>query len=510
MSASSSSTSAKPESRSSGLETKFGNFRSSSEASAFERWRASLVNFTGLGLSDEDKVKREQLKGLELEEAQWRRCESWKNDLMKNSPVVVFMLKHLALHNTNLTSSHIHCAPCDPTRAGGFSPDAGILLCQDRFMSKSHMQDTLVHEMVHVYDHARFKVDWSDLRHHACSENIRRMGSPPKPWERAGATAAVLDPAPSVPALSATSTDLGVPTVPSRPESIASTQPLTSLSPFSNTSAYGSSSYNSSYSPYNRFGSYGSYGSYGGYGGGMYSGYGMGGGYGMGMNGGMYGQPGMPGDSVAASTQQAFSLLGNVVGTFTSFAQMLDSSFMATQSSIFAILGVAEQLGQLRNLLGQVVGVFGLVGWLRGWWRGERNTTAMARDFKRFMRGDDGTPRPSKKPFIMILLAIFGLPYVMHKLVRALSSRLPPPQSSAPIDMSQVQFATALYDFQGKDELELALNKGDLVAIIGRTEGGDWFRGRTREGKMGWFPANHVQILKKKVEEPVKDVPKSV
>ncbi|KAF8704285.1 Has a dual role in the assembly of mitochondrial ATPase, partial [Rhizoctonia solani] len=157
-----------PESK--GLETKFGNFRSTSEASAFERWRASLVNFTGLGLSDEDKMKRDELKGLEREEAQWRRCETWKNDLMKNSPVVVFMLKHLALHSTNLTSAHIHCAPCDPSRAGGFSPDAGILLCQDRFMSKTHMQDTLVHEMVHVYDHARFKVDWSNLRHHACSE----------------------------------------------------------------------------------------------------------------------------------------------------------------------------------------------------------------------------------------------------------------------------------------------------------------------------------------------------
>ncbi|QRW22021.1 peptidase family M76 protein [Rhizoctonia solani] len=162
------SSSSLPES--SGLETKFGNFRSTSEASAFERWRASLVNFTGLGLSDEDKMKRDELKGLEREEAQWRRCETWKNDLMKNSPVVVFMLKHLALHSTNLTSAHIHCAPCDPSRAGGFSPDAGILLCQDRFMSKTHMQDTLVHEMVHVYDHARFKVDWSNLRHHACSE----------------------------------------------------------------------------------------------------------------------------------------------------------------------------------------------------------------------------------------------------------------------------------------------------------------------------------------------------
>ncbi|CAE6448978.1 unnamed protein product [Rhizoctonia solani] len=156
------------------LATRFGSFRSTSEASAFERWRASLAQFTGLGLSEEEQSKRDKLKGLEREEAQWRRCEAWKNDLMKNSPVVVFMLKHLALHQTNLTSAHVHCAPCDPTRAGGFSPEAGILLCQDRFMSKSHMQDTLVHEMIHVYDHARFKVNWSDLRHHACSEACAR------------------------------------------------------------------------------------------------------------------------------------------------------------------------------------------------------------------------------------------------------------------------------------------------------------------------------------------------
>ncbi|KAG9108825.1 Peroxisomal membrane protein PAS20 [Ceratobasidium sp. 392] len=349
------------------------------------------------------------------------------------------------------------------------------------------------------------------------------MGSPPKPWERAGTMAAVMDPAPPVPSLSAptTATSLSAPpTVPSRPDSIASTQPLTSLSPYS------ANSYNSYSSPYNRFGSYGGgYGTgYGGYGGGMYgSSYGgmygqpqMGMGMGMGMNGMDPYNPSLT-QSVAASTQQAFGLLGNVVGTFTSFAQMLDSSFMATQSSIFAILGVADQLSQLRLLLGQVAGVFGLVGWLRGWWRGERKGT-MAADFRRFMRGEDGSnggaPRPSKKPFIVILLAIFGLPYLMHKLVRALSARLPPPPGTAErIDMSQVQFATALFDFATADPVELGLKRGDLVAIIGRTEGGDWFRGRTREGKQGWFPANHVQILKKeakKVEEnaPVKEVKK--
>jgi len=32
------------------------------------------------------------------------------------------------------------------------------------------MEDTLVHELVHMYDHAKFKVDWEDIRHHACSE----------------------------------------------------------------------------------------------------------------------------------------------------------------------------------------------------------------------------------------------------------------------------------------------------------------------------------------------------
>ncbi|QRV79939.1 peptidase family M76 protein [Ceratobasidium sp. AG-Ba] len=143
------------------------SFRSAKEASAFERWRTSLSHFTGLGLSEEEQAKRDKLKGLELEESQWRRCEAWKSELMKT---MVFMIKHLALEGANVNPDHIHCSPCDPTRAGGFSPEAGILLCQDRFLSKSHMRDTLVHEMVHMYDHAKFKVDWNNLRHHACSE----------------------------------------------------------------------------------------------------------------------------------------------------------------------------------------------------------------------------------------------------------------------------------------------------------------------------------------------------
>jgi hypothetical protein len=28
----------------------------------------------------------------------------------------------------------------------------------------------MAHELIHAFDHCRFKVDWSNLRHHACSE----------------------------------------------------------------------------------------------------------------------------------------------------------------------------------------------------------------------------------------------------------------------------------------------------------------------------------------------------
>jgi inner membrane protease ATP23 len=63
--------------------------------------------------------------------------------------------------------------PCgsDYTRAGGFDTGSGsINLCSGHFFTKGHMENTLVHELVHMYDHCKFKVDWNNLRHHACSE----------------------------------------------------------------------------------------------------------------------------------------------------------------------------------------------------------------------------------------------------------------------------------------------------------------------------------------------------
>ncbi len=66
-------------------------------------------------------------------------------------------------------------------QGGGFSPDHGIMICANEMRSQGHMEDTLAHEMVHAWDHLRFKVDWADLRHAACTE-VGLFSSPTVSW----------------------------------------------------------------------------------------------------------------------------------------------------------------------------------------------------------------------------------------------------------------------------------------------------------------------------------------
>lgn len=90
-------------------------------------------------------------------------------------------------------------------------------------------------------------------------------------------------------------------------------------------------------------------GGMGGYGSSMYGGgmggYGMGGmgGYGMGGMGGMGMDPNDPNSlthSFSQSTQATFQIIESIVGAFGGFAQMLESTYMATHSSFFGKLPV--------------------------------------------------------------------------------------------------------------------------------------------------------------------------
>jgi inner membrane protease ATP23 len=51
----------------------------------FERWRKSLSEFTGLGLSDDEKARLSEVAASKREEKEFTQCEKWKKALMTDS-----------------------------------------------------------------------------------------------------------------------------------------------------------------------------------------------------------------------------------------------------------------------------------------------------------------------------------------------------------------------------------------------------------------------------------------
>lgn len=272
-------------------------------------------------------------------------------------------------------------------------------------------------------------------------------------------------------------------------------------------------------------GGYGGMGGMGGmYGGGM----GYGGGYGMGgMGGGMYGRPGMmdPNNpsltqTLETTTQTTFALLHSVVQTFAGMAQMLESTFMATHSSFFALAGVVDQFAQLRKALGSVLGLFGLVRWLKDLLTGRTAAGQMRGEFRDFVNGrpvqgppPNPAPKASRKPIIFFFLAIIGVPYAMHKLVQLIASRQAQLTPLPPLDPSQLTFARAKFPFAASTAAELALSENEIVAVMGKLDPAsgqevdprhevetEWWKGRTREGREGWFPRKFVEVLEHKAK----------
>ena len=78
----------------------------------------------------------------------------------------------------SVPDSFFQCKPCAPNEGviGGFmvESDPQIVVCEDNVekfhIAQPHVTRTIVHELVHAYDHCRANVDWKDCLHIACSE----------------------------------------------------------------------------------------------------------------------------------------------------------------------------------------------------------------------------------------------------------------------------------------------------------------------------------------------------
>lgn len=99
-----------------------------------------------------------------------KRCEDNRSYLLQYSPVVKFLKDEVDKLGGDLNDKNILCRMCTNEQSGGFSSQHGILLCANKFRNRGHQEDTMAHEMVHAWDHLKFKVDNDNLRHQACLE----------------------------------------------------------------------------------------------------------------------------------------------------------------------------------------------------------------------------------------------------------------------------------------------------------------------------------------------------
>ncbi|KAE8221421.1 hypothetical protein CF319_g5209 [Tilletia indica] len=149
---------------------------------------------------NKDEEQEEWKSGPETdEERKWReRAEAWAVQLAETSPMIRFLSRHLAMVSCNpydkpdpssplapdpedpnrLPESplgRIVFAACPPNRVGGFRPmdppsESGILICSNRIARKADLERAMAHEMIHWWDTCRFRLNWNNLRHNACSE----------------------------------------------------------------------------------------------------------------------------------------------------------------------------------------------------------------------------------------------------------------------------------------------------------------------------------------------------
>ncbi|XP_065322622.1 mitochondrial inner membrane protease ATP23 homolog [Gordionus sp. m RMFG-2023] len=66
---------------------------------------------------------------------------------------------------------HVSCEKCSKIVAGGYDPSTNqIVMCQENAMDTRFCEGTMAHEMVHMFDLCRNKMDFSNINHLACTE----------------------------------------------------------------------------------------------------------------------------------------------------------------------------------------------------------------------------------------------------------------------------------------------------------------------------------------------------
>lgn len=141
-----------------------------------DSWLTRTKNFYRMATNQMSTEGQEQYwkdTDIRYSEFDCKQCEKYRDTLLKTSPLIIFMRKNIRQLGGDIGAHNIRCRTCPNRSEGGFDHEYGIKICANWVQTKAKMEDVMAHEMVHAYDHLRFKTNLdrtNDLRHAACSE----------------------------------------------------------------------------------------------------------------------------------------------------------------------------------------------------------------------------------------------------------------------------------------------------------------------------------------------------
>lgn len=100
-----------------------------------------------------------------------KQCEEMVEHAQTRNMTVKFMIEKLHEAGCAVGPAFFKVMECDKLVGGGFAPGDGVVTCYNHVGSQTEVDEALVHELIHAYDHCRAaNLDWTNLEHHACSE----------------------------------------------------------------------------------------------------------------------------------------------------------------------------------------------------------------------------------------------------------------------------------------------------------------------------------------------------
>ncbi|KAK0178598.1 hypothetical protein PV327_007476 [Microctonus hyperodae] len=100
------------------------------------------------------------------------RCEKMVYDCAMKHPLVKLMM--MALKSSGCPVDlrrNFSCETCDSLVTGGYDTELNqIVICQNNIRRESTAASVLVHEMIHMFDFCRHKMDFKNIDHLACTE----------------------------------------------------------------------------------------------------------------------------------------------------------------------------------------------------------------------------------------------------------------------------------------------------------------------------------------------------